>query len=253
MTEIRERLARVDSGDLASSDTLAVFGDLNPGLAGIVVAAALLAIGMSANARTWVALRVLVTVVHELGHAVVGVLCGRRLTGITVAADMSGQTVTVGKPRGVGRVLTTIAGYPVPPVVGAAFMVAAAGGFAPVTLAVSSALLVVLLVMVRSALTFAVFVLAAALGLATWWWGGPVATTGLLMAFGIFLVIGGLRAVLSLIAEHSRGRTSRSDAATLADLTPLPAGLWLAVFLVVSLAAAVAGAMSVWDVFSTLA
>lgn len=250
MNEVRERLGRIGPEDLDAATSLSVFGDLNPGLAGIVVAAAVLAIGMSLNSRTWVALRILVTVVHELGHAVIGVLCGRRLSGITVAADMSGQTVTVGKAAGPGRVLTTIAGYPVPPVVGAALMVLAAQGYAPVALAVGSALLVILLVMVRSFLTFTVFFLAAGAGLLVWWLAEPVLTTGVVLAFGIFLVIGGLRAVLSLISEHARGRTSRSDAATLGLLTPLPAGVWLTLFLLVSLGAAVAGVLSVADVFS---
>lgn len=35
----------------------------------------------------WRVLRVVVTLVHELGHAVVGILCGRRFTGFVLRAD----------------------------------------------------------------------------------------------------------------------------------------------------------------------
>lgn len=245
-----ERLRRIEPGELESSTSLPGLEGVDAGLAGMVLVAAVVAIVMCFNARTWLVLRILVTVVHELGHAVVGVLSGRRLTGITVAADMSGQTVTVGKAQGPGRVLTTVAGYPVPPVVGAVLMVAAAQGFAPLALALASTLLVVLLVMVRSALTFVVFALAAGLGLVVCWYDQPVLTTGFVLAVGIFLIVGGLRAVFSLTAEHTRGRTARSDAATLGTLTPLPAGVWLALFLIVSTASAVAGILSVATVFA---
>ena len=71
----------------------------------------------------WRLLRVGITLVHELGHALVGVLVGRRFTGFVVRGDMSGHAVTVGPARGVGRVVTTWAGYPMPALVGAAMIV----------------------------------------------------------------------------------------------------------------------------------
>ena len=43
---------------------------------------------------------------------------GRRFTGFVLRGDMSGHAVTVGPARGLGRVLTTWAGYPAPAVVG---------------------------------------------------------------------------------------------------------------------------------------
>ena len=51
--------------------------------------------------------RTLVTVVHEAGHAVVGIACGRRFQGFVVQRDMSGHAVTKGKPTGPGRILTS--------------------------------------------------------------------------------------------------------------------------------------------------
>src|SRR5699024_4787175 len=72
-----------------------------------------------AVAPLWRLLRVVVTVVHELGHAVVGILVGRSFTGLVLRPDMSGHAVTVGPSRGMGLVATTWAGYPAPALVGA--------------------------------------------------------------------------------------------------------------------------------------
>ena len=68
----------------------------------------------------WRVLRIAVTLVHELGHAVVGMAVGRRFTGFVLRGDMSGHAVTVGRARGFGRVVSTWAGYPAPAVVGVA-------------------------------------------------------------------------------------------------------------------------------------
>src|SRR5690606_33271005 len=70
----------------------------------------------------WRRARLAVTIVHELGHAGVGILVGRRFTGFVVSADMSGHAVTVGPRRGPGRVASTWAGYPAPALLGAALV-----------------------------------------------------------------------------------------------------------------------------------
>ena len=70
-------------------------------------------------------LRLGVTLVHELGHAFVGMLVGRRFTGFVLRGDMSGHAVTVGPPRGIGRLVTTWAGYPMPGVVALGLVAAA--------------------------------------------------------------------------------------------------------------------------------
>ena len=47
-------------------------------------------------ARRWG--RTLVTIVHEAGHAAVGLMVGRRFLGFVVSRDLSGHAVTAGKP-----------------------------------------------------------------------------------------------------------------------------------------------------------
>ena len=59
-----------------------------------------------------------VTAVHEAGHALVALLAGRRLRSIRLNRDSSGETVSVGRSGGPGVVLTLLAGYPAPSLVG---------------------------------------------------------------------------------------------------------------------------------------
>src|SRR5688500_5955386 len=110
----------------------------------VALVAALVAVAVSA---LWRVLRIAVTLVHELGHALVGMAVGRRFTGFVLRGDMSGHAVTVGPSRGSGRVVTTWAGYPAPALVGALMVGAAARGWAAPL--VTAALLVLLLALVR--------------------------------------------------------------------------------------------------------
>lgn len=194
--------------------------------------------------RLWLLLRIGVTVVHELGHAVVGILTGRRLLGIRVSWDMSGETVTTGKPRGIGLILTTLAGYPIPPVVGAVFLWAAAAGWAQLALFAGAVLLVLLLVMVRSLLTAAAFLAVIAFQGIVWWLDEPLVSTAVAIGIGVLLLAGGLRAIGGLMSSHARGRAERSDAAALARLTHVPAALWLGLFTLVGAASALLAAWS---------
>src|SRR5699024_217250 len=156
----------------------------------------------------WRVLRLVVTLVHELGHALVGVMAGRRLAGFVLRADMSGHAVTVGPakgpgggattwagypapappgarplglgsgrgapgrpPRGRGVVATTWAGYPAPALLGALLVWLASAGWSAPLLTVLLLGLLVSLVFVRSALTLVVVTgTAGALG-GLWWWG----------------------------------------------------------------------------------
>ena len=67
---------------------------------------------------TWRIARHLLTIVHEGGHATAALVSGRKLSGIKLHADTSGLTVSRGRPRGPGMMLTAIAGYPAPALAG---------------------------------------------------------------------------------------------------------------------------------------
>lgn len=170
----------------------------------------------------WRYARLAVTIVHELGHAVVGMLAGRRFTGFVVNGDMSGHAVTVGRSRGLGRVLSAWAGYPAPAIVGAVLVQIAFGGWAGAALAVALVVLVLSLVFVRSVHTLVAVLVSAAIVGGIWWWGGPVLSAALALGAGLFLLLGAWR---HLGAVVTRGR-GKDDPAQLAALTRIPSWVW---------------------------
>lgn len=195
------------------------------------------------DARRWG--RTLTTLVHEAGHAGVGILVGRRFLGFTVAADLSGQAVTSGRPHGPGRVATTWAGYPMPALIGAGFVTAALYGWAGAVLAVGLMILVVLLVMSRSLRTVLTVLAVLAATAALWWLAGPW-RAGVLAGVGLVLLLG----AWGSLGDVARSRDRHQDHGTLAGLTHVPAGVWLVSwFLVDGLATAAAA----WAAYSVLA
>ncbi|MFV0451187.1 MAG: M50 family metallopeptidase [Propioniciclava sp.] len=205
----------------------------------LVVVITLLALAVTAVPQVWHVCRIGVTLVHELGHAVVGLAVGRRFTGFVVRGDTSGATVTVGPDRGPGLVLTTWAGYPAPAVVGTGLIAAAAHGWAAPVLTGTLVVLGISVVRIRSLLTAAVLLGTLAAGIALWWWRDDQVQTAVLLGVGVVLLLGAGRQCWTV----SRSRSSGSDPARLATVTGIPRALWLATFWAV-LAAAVAGSVA---------
>lgn len=181
-------------------------------------------------ARRWG--RTLVTIVHEAGHAAIGIAVGRRFHGFVVGKDLSGHAVTSGPPTGIGRALTTWAGYPAPAVLGTVITLAALGGWAGTVLVVALVLLVGLLVMARSLRTAGLVVLAGAMTAALWWWGGPW-SAGLVAGMGLVLLVGAWDSLRDVAGSRDPGQDHR----TLAQLTGVPAGAWLASWFLIDAAA----------------
>ncbi len=207
----------------------------------VVLVAALVAVAVR---PVWGVLRLAVTLVHELGHAGTGMLCGRRFTGFALRGDMSGHAVTVGPARGAGRVLTTWAGYPMPAVAGAAAVWLAVRGWGPTVLTVVLVVLVAAALRVRSLLT-AVVVAAAVLGTgALWWVASDLVQAQVLVGAGIVLVVGAWRHLGAVAFAPDRGT---SDPAVLARLTHVPRGIWVLSFTVVCAAATWVVAEVVWS------
>lgn len=191
----------------------------------------------------WRILRIAITLVHELGHAFVGVLVGRRFTGFVVRADMSGHAVTSGKPRGPGRIVTTWAGYPVPAVVGATMILLAEYGWGAPLLTALLVLVLLAFVRIRSALTLLVM-LAALAGLGSvWWWRDDVLQAHVLVAVGIVLIIGAWRHLGAVVRGGRHDRSS--DPAVLAQLSWVPRSVWALSFVVVIALATAVAAMTI--------
>lgn len=204
-----------------------------------------LGLGVAAVAvpQLWRMVRIGVTVVHELGHGLVGMCVGRTFTGFVLRPDMSGHAVTVGPARGLGRVITTWAGYPAPAVVGAALVLTGATGWAPPVVAGIALVLLLALTRVRSLYTAITMLLITAGAGAMWWFADGVVQGIVLLVLGIVLLLGAWRHLAALW----RGSDAGSDSAVLARLTPMPALVWHASFALVLLAATVLVGRLVWD------
>lgn len=193
---------------------------------GIVAAVAL---GLVLIPPLWQVARLGVTLVHELGHAAVGVLVGRKFTGFVLRGDASGHAVTKGRGSGPGLVATTWAGYPAPALLAAGIAVAAGRGWAAPVLAVLGLVLVVALVQARSLLTAAVTIGALAGVAALWWFGEPLLQAQVLTGLAAVLLVGAWRHLVAAARDTSAG----NDARVLARLARLPRPIWLATFALV--------------------
>lgn len=219
------------------TELTARLGSAAPGLTGGALAtAALAALAVVLVPTIWLQLRIAVTLVHELGHAIIGIAFGRRFTGFVVRGDMSGHAVTVGPARGFGRIATTWAGYPMPALVGLLMVWSATTGYAAALLFACLVTLVVVLVFVRSAGTLAT-VAAAGVGIgALWWWRNDEVQALAVVTTGLVLLIGAWRHLGALTSSHGR-RDPGSDAAVLRQLTGIPAVVWIGTFVAVLAAA----------------
>lgn len=183
----------------------------------------------------WAVSRHLITIAHEGAHGVAALLVGRRLSGIRLHSDTSGLTVSRGKPRGPGMVLTFVVGYPGPALFGLAAAALLERGHAVAVLWVSLLLLALLLLQIRNFFgLWSVLVTALAVFVVSWW-GAPQWQSAFAYLIAGFLLVAAPRPVLELQARRCHQRNGSSDADQLARLTGLPGLVWVAVFLVVNL------------------
>ncbi|WP_225730213.1 MULTISPECIES: M50 family metallopeptidase [unclassified Nocardia] len=211
---------------------------------GLVAATGVAALVLVGFTPVWRVMRNVVTIAHEGGHAFVALLTGRRLNSITLHSDTSGLTVSSGKPYGLGMILTAMAGYPAPALIGLGFAALLGAHRITLMLWVTLVLLLALLIKVRNIYgLFTVFVVGGAV-FAVSWFGTDTLQAGFAYLGAWFLLFAGLRPVIELQRTRSRrwGGSRDSDADQLARLTHLPGLLWVLVFGAIALAALVFGA-----------
>ncbi|MFJ6794478.1 M50 family metallopeptidase [Streptomyces sp. NPDC091268] len=207
----------------------------------LVIATGLAALAVVGPRPLWRLARNAVTIAHEGGHGLLALLTGRRLAGIRLHSDTSGVTLSVGKPTGLGMILTAAAGYTAPSLLGLGGAALLSAHRITLLLWAATALLAAMLVMIRNAygaltvvLTGAAFVLVS--------WLAP-ADVQAVFAYAVvwFLLLGGVRPVFELGAKRRHGGAPDSDADQLGRLTHLHPVVWLLLFHVVALCSLVGG------------
>ncbi|WP_328850659.1 M50 family metallopeptidase [Micromonospora globbae] len=213
----------------------------------LVVVTGVVALVVVSTRLPWRIARNAITIAHEGGHALVALLSGRRLRGIRLHSDTSGLTLSAGRPTGLGMVLTLLAGYVAPPLIGLAGAWLLGGNRITLLLWVAVLLLLAMLVMVRNAFGVVSLLVTGGVVLAVSWYASPQVQAAFAYTGVWFLLLGGIRPVVELQRLRSRGRMPASDADQLAGLTPFPAFFWVTVFALVNLAVLAVGATLLAD------
>lgn len=219
----------------------------------VIAASAAVALLIVASPRAWRLTRIAITIAHESGHAAASLLSGRKLDGIRLHRDTSGETISRGKRTGPGIIVTAMAGYMTPPLLGVGAAVLLAAHRVNLLLSLFLLLLAATLLMVRNWYgALAVLVTAGAL-FAVSWLAGPAPRAAFAYAAAWFLLFGGVRPVVELARSRAAAprlpagrrpagwRRGMSDADQLAWLTRVPAGVWVAFFGLVAAGALVLG------------
>ena len=232
----------------------------------VVAASAAVAVLIVASPRLWRLTRIAITIAHEGGHAAVSLATGRRLEGIRLHRDTSGETVSRGRRSGPGIMLTALAGYVTPPLLGAGAAALLAVHRVTLLLALLLVLLAATLLMIRNWYGLLAMLITGGAVVAVIVLADPALRAAFGYATAWFLLFGGVRPVFEL-ARSRRGQPRRqpaplppgyrppagrlaggrpnagnSDADQLRWLTGVPAGVWVTLFALVALGALVLGA-----------
>jgi Peptidase M50B-like len=214
-------------------------------LALAVVAAA----ALSVPRRSWRYFGLLATATHEMGHAVAAVLSGQRLSGIRLRLDHSGTTTTYSRSR-LATAWSCFWGYPVPAIVGAAFVWCGFSGWGPAAIAGGAVALAASLLFLRNLTGVLITSAAMAITLLLILFV-PAAFVGhVAVVLGLALLVAAVRDLIKLTHVHlrRRDRLASSDAYLLWRATSVPSAVWILLF-----AALVAGSwLWAWQPISTV-
>ncbi|MEU3020636.1 MULTISPECIES: M50 family metallopeptidase [unclassified Nocardiopsis] len=213
----------------------------------IIVTTAVVALAAVLLRQPWRVGRNVVTIAHELGHALVALLSGRQLTGIRLHSDTSGLTVSRGRPTGIGMILTLFAGYVASSVIGLLGIMMLMAGYVTALLWLSIVVLGAMLIMIRNLYGVLSIVATGAVVFGVSWFTPYEVQAAFAYLFIWFLLFAGVRPVLELQSQRRSNPSPHSDADQLARLTGLPGTFWVGVFLVVNLS--VTG-LGVWLLFT---
>lgn len=208
----------------------------------LVLTAGAVALAAVLSPSVWPRVRYTVTIAHEAGHALAALLTGRQLRGIRLHSDTSGVTLSRGRPRGPGMILTAASGYTAPSLLGLAGAGLLASHHVTAFLWATVLLLIGMLLLIRNAFGVASIVVTGLIVLV----GGVLAPPGVESGFAVlvtwFLLLAGVRPVLELRQSRLRARQPQSDADQLAWLTGVPGSAWVGFFGIVTLACLAGGA-----------
>ena len=207
----------------------------------MVIGMGAIALGVVLVQPLWRVARHVITIAHEASHGLGALFTGRKLEGIRLHSDTSGLTLSRGKPRGPGMVITAFAGYVGPGIIGLGAARLLELGYAVGLLWLLVVLLALLLLQIRNWFgLWSILVSGTALVFVTWFLQ-PEAQSAVAYVVTWFLLLGAVRPVFELQVQRARGQARMSDADMLARFTGLPGFFWVVMFLLVTLGALTLG------------
>lgn len=168
------------------------------------------------------ALAQVVTLVHELGHASVGLLVGGRVRRVSIALDASGETLTLigGRYPRLRLSAFTLAGYPAPPLVGVAAAASVASEDHRLFLLLGAVLVAVALVLwVRNPWGLVVFAVTAVVLWLAATEAADAVTRTVAIALAWLFAVGGLRSAWQLTHGPRSGTSGLDDAERVSQLS----------------------------------
>ncbi|MEO8519612.1 MAG: M50 family metallopeptidase [Dermatophilaceae bacterium] len=200
----------------------------------VVALTAILAAALVWVPAAWGVTRHVVTIAHEGAHGFAALISGRSLHGIRLHSDTSGLTVSAGRTKGPGMILTAASGYVGPGLLGLGAAALIAHQRAVGLLWALLILLVLLLVQVRNWFGLWSVLVSGAVVFGVSWWLSPQAQSAFAYVLTWFLLLAAPRPVLELQTLRRRTGARNTDADQLARLTMVPAIVWVGFFLVVT-------------------
>ncbi|MGC0366123.1 hypothetical protein ABH922_004107 [Rhodococcus sp. 27YEA15] len=208
----------------------------------VVQVAAVCAIVVVLEPHLWRIARNVVTIAHEGAHLIVAALVGRRLNGLRLHSDTSGVAISSGKPTGPGVIVMTFAGYVGPSILGIGAALLLGAQRAVSVLWIGLVVVAVMMALIRNLYgMFSLAVVGAVLFVLVWW-GTQDQQVAAAYFLTLFLLFAGPRPVVELQRQRMRrGGAADSDADQLARLSPVPAIVWVVLFMLVNLSVLAVG------------
>ena len=181
------------------------------------------------------AVRHIAVIAHEGAHAIAGRSVGGKVSGVELNSDATGATSTLGLEKGLRRVIFYSAGYLGPSLFGLGAAILIALGYSGAVLGLTLLFLIILLFRVRNLFGVISVLANGALIVLFMRYGSAKLQDGAAYCFSWLLLLSGVAHVIS----HGTGA---KDAIILRDITHIPRFVWFMLWLVIAIAALVAGA-----------
>lgn len=174
-------------------------------------------------------------IAHEGAHAITGRSVGREVRSVKLNSDATGETFTLGPEKGLRRVITSFAGYLGPSLFGLGAAGLIALGYSRVVLGLALLFLIIIIFQVRNLFGVVSVLANGALLVLVIRYGSAKLQDGAAYCLTWLLLLSGVGHVLT---DGSKA----GDAVTLRKITHIPRIVWFTLWLVITVAALVAGA-----------